>query len=417
MARKVTRKPTRKAAGQPARKSVRRPRPAPEQLATLAVHAGEMQDAERGLFQTPIVQSSTFAFRNTRELRATFEGRRSGHVYTRYGNPTVDAVERKVAALEGAQACLIFSSGMGAIAASILAAARNGDHVVSTRGIYGGAQEFLEHLLPSFGGSVTFVDGLDPMEVRRAVRPNTRLVYAESPVNPTLQVLDLKRISAEARRAHLPLFLDGTFASPVNQQPLSLGVDCVVHSATKYLGGHSDLIAGAVAGSRAWMRRIWTLRKLLGASPDPHQAWLLGRGLKTLDVRVRRQNEVAMALARHLARHRKVRVVLYPGLATHPQHRLARRQMQGFGGMLAFEPRGGLKAAIRVVDSLRLIRLAASLGGVETICSQPVYTSHRNLSRTELARNGISEGLIRLSCGIEDPADLVADLDQALARI
>ncbi|HVP38920.1 MAG TPA: aminotransferase class I/II-fold pyridoxal phosphate-dependent enzyme [Candidatus Saccharimonadales bacterium] len=400
------------------RAAARRPRrggsPRPANVFTLAVHAGDEFNPASGEFHAPIVQSATFAFRNTRELVATFAGRRKGNIYTRWSNPTVEAVEAKLAALEGAPSALLFSSGLAAITSTLLALVRRGDHVVSTQGIYGGAYEFLSGMLPRLGVDVTFVDGTDRAAVRRAIRPATRALYGESPVNPTLTLLDLKGLARIARAARVPFLLDGTFASPVNQRPLELGVTVVLHSATKYLGGHSDIIAGAAVGPRALLREVWEVRKLLGGVADPHQAWLLARSLRTLGVRVRRQNEVALALARHLERHPRVLRVLYPGLPSHPQHALARRQLKGFGGMLTFEVRGGLSAAARVADRLRLIKLGASLGGVESLCCHPVLTSHIHVPPEVRRRAGIRDGMIRLSCGIEEPSDLIADLDQAL---
>ncbi|MBI5837162.1 MAG: aminotransferase class I/II-fold pyridoxal phosphate-dependent enzyme [Candidatus Eisenbacteria bacterium] len=388
----------------------------PMSPATLAVHAGDKLDPVSGLFHTPIVQSATFGFRNTRDLVATYAGKRPGGAYTRWSNPSFEAAERKIAALEGADACLLFSSGMAAITSAILSLVREGDHVVSTRGIYGGAYEFFSGMLPRLGASVTFVDGTDLDQVRWAFKPGTRLLYAESPVNPTLTVLDIRALARVASDRGVPFLLDGTFASPINQRPLGMGVSVVLHSATKYLGGHSDIVAGAAAGPRGLMRKVYTVRKLLGGIPDPHQAWLLSRSMRTLEVRVRRQNEVALAVARRLERHPQVLRVLYPGLRSHPQHALARRQMSGFGGMMTFEVRGGLRAATRVADRLKLIRLAASLGGVESLCCHPALTSHLHVPPEERRRAGIRDGMIRLSCGIEDPADLIADLEQALGR-
>jgi methionine-gamma-lyase len=391
-----------------------RPRTAAPGLATRAVHAGDPFDRVAGTFQAPIVQLATFTFRTTRELVATYAGRRKGNAYTRWSNPTVEATERKIAALEGAGGCLLFSSGMAAITTSVLTLVQRGDHVVSTRGIYGGAYEFFSILLPRMGVDVTFVDGTDPEAVRRAFRPGTRLLYGESPVNPTLAVLDLRRLAGIARAARVPFVLDGTFASPVNQRPLELGVTMVLHSATKYLGGHADIVAGAAAGPKPLMKRVWEVRKLLGGVADPHQAWLLSRSLRTLEVRVTRQNQVALAVARHLERHPRVLSVLYPGLKSHPQHALARRQQDGFGGMLTFEVRGGIRGASRVADRLRVIGLGASLGWVESLCCHPALTSHLYVPPDARRRAGIRDGMIRLSCGIEDAADLIADLDQAL---
>jgi methionine-gamma-lyase len=408
-----------------AARSSRRPRPrkapparraAAHRFGTLAVHAGEPFRPDEGLFTIPIIQQSTFAFRNTRHLVESFAGKGKTPVYTRWGNPTADMVERKIAALEGAEKCLLFGSGMAAITTALLTLAGRGDHVVSARAVYGGAYEFLSQLAPRLGVDVTFVDGTDLEEIRRSVRPETRAIWIESPVNPTLRVLDLKSIARLGARAGVPVLLDGTFASPVNQQPIALGISAVVHSATKYLGGHSDLIAGAVSGPRGLMKRMWGTRKLLGGVVDPHQAWLLGRGLRTLEIRVLRQNALADRVARFLSRHPRVRHVHYPGLSSHPDHALARKQMTGFGGMVTFEVRGGLKSAIRVADRLRMIRIGGSLGGLESICCHPRLTSHMHVPADVRRRAGIADGMIRLSCGIEDAEDIIADLEQALRR-
>ncbi len=383
-------------------------------MATRAVHAGEPRNADSGSLTVPIYQSATFSSRTTREMIAISQGRQEGNFYTRYGNTTTRAVERKLAALDEAGDALLFSSGMAAITTSLLAMLRAGDHVVSSDAIYGNAQSFLLEVLPRFGVEVSFGDPSDPDRFMALARANTRLVYAESPVNPTLRVLDLLRLGRMAARRKLPFLVDATFSSPVNQQSLKFGATLAIHSATKYLGGHADLIAGAVCGSRPLIARIRNMRKTLGCVADPHQAWLLARGMRTLTVRVRRQNEVGMEVARWLERRPGVLSVLYPGLKSHPQHVLAKKQLKGYGGMVTFEVRGGVKGASRVADRLKLVRLAPSLGGVESIVSQPPLTSHLYVSAEARRRAGIRDGMLRLSCGIEDPADLIADLDQAL---
>lgn len=383
-------------------------------LATRAVHSGEPRGDGSGSLTVPIYQSATFSSRTTREMIAVSQGQVEGNFYTRYGNTTTRAVERKLAALDEAEDALLFSSGMAAITTSLLAMLRAGDHLVSSDAIYGNAQNFMLEFLPRFGVQVSFGDPSDPERFVALAKPNTRLLYAESPVNPTLRVLDLPRLGRLAARRKLPFLLDATFSSPANQQSLKLGVTLAIHSATKYLGGHADLIAGAVCGPRALVDRIRTMRNALGGCADPHQAWLLARGMRTLTVRVGRQNEVAMQVARWLEKRSGVLSVLYPGLKSHPQHALARRQLKGYGGMVTFEVRGGLKGATRVADRLRLVQLAPSLGGVESVVSQPALTSHLHISPEARRQAGIRDGMLRLSCGLEDPADLIADLDQAL---
>ena len=400
----------------PRRRPRRRPARVGPGLTTRAVHAGGHFDPATGAFHTPIFQQATFGTPTARRMLELGEGTRAGNFYMRYDHPNYREVERKVAALEGAPGALLFGSGMAAITTAVLARVKAGDHIVSTESVYGGTYGFFSGLLPRLGVRVDWVDGGDLGAVRAALRSRPRLLYAESPVNPTLTVLDVAALARAAKAAGVPMYLDATFASPVNQQPVKLGVSLVLHSGTKYLGGHSDLMAGLVAGSRALLAPIEAHRRVLGGVADPHQAWLLARGLRTLTLRVARQNEVALAVARHLERHPRVRRVLYPGLKSHPQHALARRQLRGFGGMVTFEVRGGLKAASRVAERLKLIQLGPSLGGVESLVSLPVLTSHVRVPAEARRRLGISEGLLRLSCGIEDPADLVADLDQALRR-
>ena len=389
-------------------------RRSPERLGTRAVHAGEPHGRESGALGVPIFQSATYSSPSTRAMLEVAAGRTEGNFYLRYGNTTTRAVERKLAALDEAQDALLFSSGMAAITTTLLSMVKSGDHILSSNAIYGNAQSFMQNTLSRFGVEVTFADATDPAALARLVRPRTRMLYAESPVNPTLAILDLPRLAQVARKAKIPFLLDATFSSPVNQQSLKLGVTLALHSATKYLGGHSDLLAGAACGPRALIGRIREMRKSLGGVADPHQAWLLARGMRTLEVRVNRQNEVALHVARWLERHPRVVRTLYPGLRSHPQHALARRQMKGFGGMVTFEVRGGVKGASRVADRLRLISLAPSLGGVESVICQPVLTSHRYVTEQDRRAAGIRDGMLRLSCGIEDPRDLVADLDRAL---
>lgn len=384
---------------------------------TRSVHAGPDRDVERGTIGTPIYLSSTYFARNTEELTEYLEGRRRANFYSRYSNPTVEAAEEKIAALEGAERGLCFGSGMAAIASLLLSQLEQGDHVVATRELYGGTFEFLEHMLPRWGIRATLVTPNDARALDGAIEPRTRLIYTETPTNPTLTVVDLEVVADVARRNGIPCAIDNTFASPVNQQPIGFGFDFVLHSATKYLGGHCDLVGGAVVGPRDRMEEVWRHRKLLGGILDPHAAYLLERGLKTLAIRIERHNQNGLEIARHLADHPRVRRVYYPGLPDHPGHEIARRQMSGYGGVLAFELDATREETARFVEALELAYLAPSLGGVETLVSQPAMTSHRFLTPEERAAQGISDSLVRLALGIEDAADLIHDLDRALETV
>ena len=382
------------------------------ELDTRCVHAGELDDP-RGSPHTPVYNSTTFRFRNTAELLDVVEGRREGSLYTRYGlNPTLRSLEAKLASLEGAEAAWSFSSGMAAEAALFLTHGREG--VVCIGDAYGGTLELLGDQLPLLGISTRFLLGGELDGLEAVLEEGARLVFLETPTNPTLEIFDIADIAARAHRHGALVVVDNTFASPVNQQPLALGADLVVHSATKYLGGHSDVTAGALMGPEELLEPVWNWRKNLGQTPAPETAALLARSLRTLGVRVRHQTASAMAVARAMETHPRVRRVLYPGLESFPGHALAARQMSGFGGMLAIEVEGDGAAATAVVDRLRIFAIAASLGGVESLATQPVTTTHHGLDPAERARRGIADAMIRLSIGMEDPRDLIADLEQAL---
>jgi len=381
--------------------------------ATRAIHSGESKRGLNAPVTTPIVRTSNFNFASTAELKRFAEGKSKAYLYTRYGNPTLAVAEAKIAEMENGEAGLVTASGMAAISSALLAVLKSGDEVIATRQLYGGSFRLFRDTLPRLGIRTHHVEA-DLEGVDRLVNSNTRALYVESPTNPILRLVDLKKAVGLARKHKLVSLIDSTFGSPVLQKPLDLGFDLVLHSATKYLGGHSDIVAGAVAGSRRWVAKVREAMIYLGGSMDPDPGYLLIRGLKTLEVRVRRQCETAMAVARFLERHPKVARVHYPGLASHPDHRLARRQMRGFGGMLAFELKGGLAAARRFCDRTRIFLLAASLGGVESLIVLPIYTSHYRMSTTELAAAGVQPGTVRISVGLEDPADLLADLRQAL---
>ena len=395
----------------PSRARGKKPAAAP---ATQAVHAGEKRHGVGGPVVTPIVQSATFTFESVGEMKRWAEGRSRADIYTRYSNPTLRVVEAKLAALEGGEGALVTASGMAAIASSLLAFLSAGDEVIATRQLYGGTYRLMRDIFPRLGIKVHHV-GADLKGVAELVTRRTRVLYTETPTNPTLGIVDLRQAAALARRFGLTSIVDNTFASPVLQRPLAHGFDLVCHSATKYLGGHSDIIAGAVVGRRRLLRKVWKTMIHLGGSLDPGAGYLLLRGIKTLPVRVQRQSATALAVARFLEKHPRVARVHYPGLGSHPRHRLAQRQMSAFGGMLSFDLKGGLPAARRFCQRIRVFLLAGSLGGVESLAVLPIYTSHHHISKQDLAAAGVTPGTVRLSIGLEDPADLMADLEQALA--
>src|SRR5258708_4475073 len=371
-------------------------------------------DKKNGPLATPIYQTSTFEVTdNDEQLRATH----SDHFYTRYGNPTNTVAEKTIAAVEGVEAALTFASGMGAITTTLMAILKSGDHIVAQRDIYGGVYKFLAQWLPKMGIETTFVDTNDYEQHAHAIRPNTRLLYLESPSNPTLRVVDFKKVAALAKQHNLLSMIDSTFGTPINQHPAAFGIDLVMHSGTKYLSGHTDLICGVIAGQRELIGRIWETRTTLGNCMDPHASWLLVRGLKTLAVRVARQNENAQRVAEFLSGNAKVRKVHYPFLESHSQHAVAREQMSGGGGMVSFEVEGSGEDARRVSEAMRLFSLAPSLGGTESLVSIPVLTSHAMIPAAERTKMGVNEQLIRLSIGIENADDLIADLEHALEAV
>jgi cystathionine beta-lyase/cystathionine gamma-synthase len=381
-------------------------------LGTRCVHAGELPDAH-GSPHTPVYSTTTFAFPSTAAILDVVEGRAAGSLYTRYGlNPTVQSLEAKLAAIEDAEAALAFASGMAAEAALFLAHGRAG--IVCIGDAYGGTLELIGQQLPLLGIRTHLLLGTELDRLDELLVGGARLVFLEPPSNPTLEVFDIAAIAARAHARGALLVVDNTFASPVNQQPLALGADLVVHSATKYLGGHSDITAGALMGAKALIDAVWPWRKNLGQTPAPETAALLARSLRTLVVRVRQQNATALAVAQAMASHPRVGRVLYPGLPSFPGHALAARQMAGFGGMLTIEVAGDGSSASAVVDRLKLFAIAPSLGGVESLATQPVTTTHHGLDPEERARRGITDSMIRLSVGLEDAQDLIDDINQAL---
>src|SRR5882757_2123590 len=379
---------------------------------TEAVHGATSLAKKNGPLSTPIYQTSTFEVTDMQEqVRAT----PTDSYYTRYGNPTNTAAENAIAELEGTDAALLFSSGMAAITTSILALVKAGDHIVAQRDIYGGVTKFLSQWLPKLGIETTFVDTNDIEQHARAIRPNTKIIHIESPTNPTVKVVDLEKIAALAKERGVITTIDATFGTPINCRPAEWGIDLVLHSGTKYFGGHGDIICGMAAGRRDLIEQVHSLRTTLGCCMDPHAAFLLLRGIKTLAVRVQRQNESAVRIAEFLSGHPKVTRVHYPMLKGHAQYELARKQMAGAGGVLSFEIDGSGEDACRVSEALNLFTLAPSLGGVDSLVSLPVLTSHAMIDPELRRKMGVTEQMIRLSVGIENVEDLIADLEKGLA--
>lgn len=389
-------------------------------FSTRSVHAGEGRRKPYGALTTPIVQTSTYTFESAAEI-LDFMHRKAADdpdvrdEYGRYSNPTQGTAERKIAALEGGEQALLFASGMCAISTTMLALLSAGDHLIMTSDSYHRTREFALTFLNRWGIEVTLVPVDQPAALIGAIRPTTRLIFAETPSNPYLRVIDMFRMVESAREHGIATAVDSTFATPINVRPLELGVDLVIHSATKYLGGHNDLLAGAVVGSRKMLAPIARARGVMGGMSNPHDAYLLLRGLKTLDLRVRRQNESGSKVAQYLDQHPTVRRVYYPGLPSHPDYEIAQRQMAGFGGVVSFEIAGDLEKTARFVDLLRVPHIGPTFGGVESIVEQPVALF--SLDRGERQRAGLKDNLVRYAVGIEDVDDLIADLSQALQGV
>ncbi|MCU0509277.1 MAG: cystathionine gamma-synthase family protein [Anaerolineae bacterium] len=384
---------------------------------TLAVWAGEGEDLAQGATQVPVVLSAAFGYPDVDAWLDVALGRQPGHIYSRNTNPTVRAFEEKMRLLEGAQAATSFSTGMAAISNTLFTLLSPGDRVVSVKDTYGGTNKVFLEFLPRFGIEVCLCDTADHEAIEAEVARGCRVLYLETPTNPTLKVLDLARLIAAGRRMGGVVVVDNTFATPVNQRPLALGADLVIHSATKFLGGHADALGGILVGDAGLVEQVYHYREINGATLDPMSAYLLLRGLKTLYLRVRHQNQSALAIAAFLEAQEQVERVFYPGLPSHPQHEIARRQMTGFGGVLSFTLKGGWDAVRNFLPRLRYAHRAANLGAVETVVGPPATTSHVECSREERAAMGIPEGLLRYSVGIEDTEDLIADLSAALASL
>ena len=384
---------------------------------TLSVWAGEQMPMWERSTQVPIVQSVSFGYDDVDEWMAVALGKTPGHIYSRNTNPTVAVFEERIATLERAEAATAFATGMAAISGTLYTLLEPGDRVVSVKDTYGGTTKLFTEFLPRVGVDVDLVPTDDHDAIESSIARGCDVLYLETPTNPTLKILDLERLIAAGHSAGAVVVVDNTFATPINQRPLQLGADLVVHSATKFLGGHADALGGIVCGRTDLVDRIYHYREINGATMDPFAAYLLLRSVKTLHLRVERQNANALAVARHLEKHPEIEAVYYPGLASHPGHRIAARQMKGFGGVLSFSIRGGFDAVRAVLPRLELAHLAANLGAVETIVGPPATTSHVELSAKERAEMGIPESLVRYSAGIEDVADLIADLDQALETV
>jgi methionine-gamma-lyase len=387
-------------------------------FATLCVHGSGGVDVHTGAISIPIYQSSTFAFRNAKHGAALFAGEEEGYVYTRLGNPTQAALESEMAFLEGGEAALCFSSGMAAISGVILALCKNGENLISSDTVYGGTHNLYKESLPQWDIKVKEVNAVNPENIENNIDENTKLIFIETPANPTLSLVDIPECAKIAKKNHIPLVVDNTFATPYLQRPIEMGADIIVHSATKYIGGHGDTIAGIVVGQKEFIDELRAkILRDLGAVISPLNAWLLLRGLKTLPVRMDRHCANSLEIAKFLALHPKIEWVKHPGLSTHPQHELASRQMKNYGGMVTFEIKGGRSAGEKLMNSVGLITLAVSLGDCDSLIEHPASMTHSTYTPEELEEVGITEGMIRLSVGLEDPSDIINDLKMALKKI
>ncbi|MBN2493990.1 MAG: PLP-dependent transferase [Deltaproteobacteria bacterium] len=385
---------------------------------TQAIHAGQHVDPATGAVAPPLFQTSTFAFHDCAHGAACFAGEQKGYIYTRMGNPTVERLEQAVATLEGGYGGLSTGSGLAALCTSIFALLKSGDHLVGTSSVYGPSRMVIERDFSRFGIEYDFVDTGDLDAVRKAMRPQTRLVFVETPANPTIVLTDIEAVAEIARQNDALLLVDNTFCSPLLQRPLEKGADIVMHSMTKFINGHTDVVSGMIVpGTEALYGQIRKVHYYLGACMDPHQAWLVLRGLKTLGMRVKACQENAIKVAEYLEAHPKVEWVRYPGLESHPQHELARRQMDGPGALISFEIKGGVEAGARLLDHVELMTLAVSLGGIETLIQHPSSMTHAAMPRESRLAAGISDGLVRVSVGCEDVEDLLADFEQAMAHV
>ena len=388
---------------------------------TQIVHAGNVIDPVTGSLITPIYQTSTYVFNNAEEAAEKFanKGEPGTYLYTRIGSPTQEQLENKLAILEGGEAALAFSSGVGAVTTTILTLCSQGDHIVSANSIYGSTFSFFRNHCKRFGIETTFVDATNTENIRKAMRKETRIVYIETPSNPVLSLVDIEKAAKIAHEYGALLLVDSTFASPYSQKPLKLGADIVIHSATKFINGHGDVIAGIIIGKKAILDKVRFdgIMDTTGAAMSPFDAWLIIRGMKTLGVRMRRITATAFEVAKFLEKHPMIEAVHYPGLESHPQHELAKKQMNDFGSIVSFEVKGGVEAGRQLMNNVKVCTLAVSLGDAETLIEHPASMTHKQLSREERLNAGITDGLVRLSIGLEDAKDIINDLDQALNNI
>lgn len=385
-------------------------------MSTISVHAGEERFRYADSITTPIVQTSTYAFKNTAHIEDYTRHGQAHFEYGRYGNPTEKVAQDRMAIMCGAEDCVLFASGMSAITTTILALVRSQDHIIITDDAYKKTLEFCSSYLQRFGIDCTIVPFGDYEGLEKAIRPNTRFIFSESPTNPYLNIFDLEWLRDVAKKYNLMTLIDATFSTPYNQCPFDYGVDIVVHSATKYLAGHNDILAGVVLGREELVDQIRALHKAMGGVIDPHCSYLLLRGMKTFALRMERQNNTAMKVAQVLEEHPRIKRVYYPGLESHPHHEIAKAQMSGYGGVVSFDVKGTLKNAKCFLDALKLCYIAPSLGGVETLITHPSLVSYYGLTRKERYELGITDTLVRLAVGIEEPEDIIADIEQALAK-
>ncbi|MCK4257720.1 MAG: methionine gamma-lyase [Halanaerobiales bacterium] len=387
-------------------------------FATKAVHVGSDPCPTTGALAAPIYQTSTFVFESAEQGARRFAGEEEGYIYTRLGNPSQRALELKIASLEGADDAIVVGSGIAAVSGVIFSLTKQGDHVVSSDSIYGCSHSFLSHVISDYGINTTFVDVTNLEKIEAAIQENTKVIYIESPANPTLTITDIECVVALSKKYGCKVVIDNTFASPYLQNPLKMGVDVVLHSATKYINGHGDVIAGIILGDQEFIdgcrgRAI----KDIGGVISPFNCFLISRGLKTLPIRMEKTCDNAMKIAEYLESHPKVERVFYPGLKSHPQHDLAKKQMRGFGGIIAFELEGGLEAGKILMNSVEMLKLAVSLGDLDTLMQHPASMTHAVIPHEERLAAGITDGLVRISAGIEDVEDIIADLEQALAKL
>lgn len=380
------------------------------------VHGGQHPDKETGALAPPIYQTSTFAFRDADHGARLFKQEEEGYIYTRLSNPTIDLLAKKIALLESTEAGVVFASGLAAIFNIVVTLAKTGDHIVSDDTIYGGTYALCKSILPKIGIEVAFCNTADVDQLKSAIRDNTKLIFTETPANPTLKIIDIAQCAEVSRAKNIPLCVDNTFATPYLQRPVEFGADIVIHSATKYFGGHGDIIGGVVVGKKDFIHALWEDAKEIGACNSPFNAWLVLRGLKTLAVRMDRHCRNAMKIAEYLDKHDKVEKVYYPGLLSHPGHELAKKQMSDFGGMVGFDVKGGKDAGKIIMNSVQLCILAVSLGDADTLIEHPASMTHSTYSDEELRDCGINPGYVRLSVGLEHADDIIADLEQALSK-